>query len=93
MTPMGSSWKDKLTRRELLRTAARGGALAGLAALAASLTIDDREGQAGTADQTCVNRGFCRRCRVFSNCRLPTAQTARRKKGAGPGAAGAEAES
>jgi hypothetical protein len=70
---------NKLTRRELLRSAGRYAALAGIGVLAAKLMW--RSGSVGAdgdiASQTCVNSGICSGCGAFDACRLPQALSAR----------------
>jgi hypothetical protein len=59
-------------RRDFFRATARYGLL-GLLSAAASLVIR-RQVLAG---QECVNRGICPSCKVFSNCGLPQALSAK----------------
>ena len=66
---------EPTTRRQLLRDAARCGALAALAALAAALMAGDRDG-------ACTRRR-CDGCDRLADCRLPAADAAR-KQGRNP---------
>ncbi len=62
--------RAETTRRELLRTAARGAALAALAAVATALALD--------ADDGCTRRR-CDDCDLLADCRLPAADKARKE--------------
>ncbi|MCE5328679.1 MAG: hypothetical protein LLG01_19950 [Planctomycetaceae bacterium] len=61
-----------VTRRGMFGALARIGAAAALAAAGAAVSVfRDTDGQ------SCVNRGLCRGCGVFSNCGLPAALSAK----------------
>ena len=65
---------ERLSRRELLRSAGRAGALAALAAVAAVLAA--RRGRAGAS---CT--GICPGCPALAACDLPAARRARDTSG------------
>lgn len=69
---------DKLTRREFFRTAGRAGSLGALALLAGRLLGRRSRRRTG---ETCINNGLCRKCRVFDDCRLPQALSAKKALG------------
>jgi len=64
------------TRRDLLKTALRGGLLAALAATGYILTAP-RTAPADKPDPACLDGGACSRCGIFSHCRKPAAQALR----------------
>jgi len=70
-----SVYEKILSRRELLGTIGRGLSLAGLTFGAWKLASGKDEPQ---ANQECVNKGFCRNCRVFKDCGLPRAISAKK---------------
>lgn len=61
-------------RREFVRDAARWALLAVIAAVSALLAATRR---VTLPDQTCVNRGICGGCAVFTKCELPAALSAK----------------
>jgi len=61
-----------MTRREMLRMAARGAVAAGLGALAWRL-LPGRGKEGAPGGQPCVNAGVCRGCPKAGTCGLPTA--------------------
>lgn len=69
-----------MTRREMLRMAARGAVAAGLGALAWRLLPGHgKKGVPGR--QSCVHAGVCRGCPQAASCGLPTALSMRRAMG------------
>jgi hypothetical protein len=64
---------DTQSRREFFRSAGRHGLLAVLTATAAVL------GRRALA-QRCINQGICSGCRVFAECGLPQALSARQAR-------------
>lgn len=62
------------SRREFFPAAARCGALAVLAAIAAMATGTKRSGRAG---RKCINKNICRGCGAYHGCRLPAALSAK----------------
>ena len=68
------------SRREFLASLARGGALAGMAALVAALW---KPGRSGAVEPDCTRRGICRACPRTPDCPLPAALSFRdEQKGA-----------
>ncbi|MHC4717465.1 MAG: hypothetical protein ACYS5V_10880, partial [Planctomycetota bacterium] len=63
------SGRAETTRRDFLRAAARGAALAALGAVAAVLLLGDRDG--------CARRRRCDDCPLLADCSLPAAEKAR----------------
>jgi len=63
---------EPTTRREFLRAAARGGALAALGGLAAALIAGRRH--------TGCTRSRCDGCPELADCRLPAAEAARKER-------------
>lgn len=82
MSESGSSRDKPKSRREFLRSAGRGAALLGLAAVAASLI---GKGRVSAGGQTCANRGICGGCVAFDKCGLPAALSARQAREGGRG--------
>jgi hypothetical protein len=62
------------SRRELLRAAGRGAALAAVAAVGGLLTARGRSRLPG---QECTNAGICRGCPTIGGCGLPQALSAK----------------
>ena len=69
--------RGDLSRREFLRTVARGAAL-GLIAPAAWLAARKK---AGPPAHRCINGGVCPGCGAFERCGLPAALSARHAAG------------
>ena len=63
------------SRREVLRAAGRGLALAALAAVGGVIAA---RGGLRRSGQRCVNNGICRGCPAIDGCGLPKALSARR---------------
>ena len=72
---MSLTTKPAGNRREFFRATTRYGLLSLLTAAAVVVR------QNRPAGQTCVNRGLCRGCAVFSDCGLPRALSAKRVLG------------
>ncbi len=65
---------DKLTRRGLFRSVARGAAAAGIATVGWLLV---RGGRRGRPQSECINGARCRGCPLLDGCILPPAQYTR----------------
>lgn len=72
--PAGLRSQSPFSRREFFPAAARYGALAVLAGIAAVAAGTKR---ARPAAQGCVNKGVCRGCGAFDGCGLPAALSAK----------------
>ncbi len=64
-----------ITRADFLRTVFRGGLLAGIGA-AGWRAVGGRNGF-DRSRQSCVNKSVCCQCRVFRDCGLPAALSAK----------------
>ena len=71
---MSQHSENPQSRREFLRTAFRGGALAALAAVGVAL---GRRAWLNRQDHECVNQGVCRGCAALDGCVLPQALSMR----------------
>jgi hypothetical protein len=72
---MSNEELKKMTRGDFLRAVLRGGLLAGIGA-AGWRSVGGRKGF-DRSRQTCINKSVCCQCRVFRDCELPAAQSAK----------------
>ena len=71
------SERPEVSRRELFRAIGRGAALA---AVAAGVWLAWRRGRSA-AGEKCINRGICRGCQAYDDCRLPAALSRKAAEG------------
>ena len=69
-----SSKNREMNRREFLRSCLRNGLLTTLTIASGALIFRKKPEKPA---QVCISRGICGGCRVFNNCVLPPAQSAK----------------